>query len=109
MRIERWWWLIAFCFVSLIIHAGIGWKSKRLPMSHFRMAGLGTGPKYIEVELQPEKPEPKKPEPKKEPEKKKPELKPKELTTKDLARKLVPVRGPNKVKTVKPARIAAKP
>src|SRR5438876_5757986 len=69
MRIERWYWLLAFCFVSLCVHVGTGWMSRNYHGSSFALAQ----PHTIEVALEP-LPEPIKPEPKVEP--KQPDPKP---------------------------------
>jgi len=68
MRVERWWWLGWFCFVSLCIHLAVGKMSPSLSIgSHSRASAA------IEISLEPL------PEPKEvKPEKKKPEPKPKE-------------------------------
>jgi hypothetical protein len=67
MRIERWYWLIVFCFVSFMLHLGLVWKSRT-----FAAIPPFQKPTEIEVALQPleEKKEP--PAPKKAPEKPKP-------------------------------------
>jgi hypothetical protein len=69
MRTERWYWLLAFCFMSLCIQLGMGVYSQRYHLGGFDLPKSPT----IEVALEP-LPEPKKPDPKPEP--KKPDHKP---------------------------------
>lgn len=71
MRIERWYFLIVFCCVSLLIHAGVAWRSER-----FRMEFPFVPQGEIEVALEaPPEPAPKPQEEEKKPEPK-PEVKP---------------------------------
>ena len=49
MRAERWYWLIAFCVVSFIVHVGVAWQGPG-----FGLPGPPTRDPEIVVSLQPE-------------------------------------------------------
>src|ERR1041384_5123278 len=69
MRIERWYWLLAFCIFSVLLHLTVGYVTRS-----FKPSALVPPVQYIDVTLeQPEvKPEPKPDPPKPDPPK--PEL-----------------------------------
>lgn len=71
MRIERWYFLIVFCCVSLLIHAGVAWRSERF---HLDFPVIHTGEIEVALEAPPE-PEPQIKEEEKQPEPE-PEVKP---------------------------------
>src|SRR5437763_439329 len=75
MRIERWWWLWIFCFVSVVCHGVAAFLSPRFPTEAPPLP-----PTEIEVALEPEQPLPPKPEPKKEEPKPKEEAKAKPVS-----------------------------
>jgi hypothetical protein len=95
MRIERWYWLIAFCMVSLCIHLGLVYRSRA-----FAISAPYPVLHELEVALQPL------PEPKPAP---KPELKPKPPTPEPKAK---PERRPAALaraeRSVPPAPVAVK-
>jgi hypothetical protein len=80
MRFERWYWLIAFCVVSLVVHVGVVLNSPSLAK-----AAIPPPEVLMEVALEPLAPEEiKKEEPaKEEPAKPKPEPKPEEKPDRD--------------------------
>ncbi len=99
MRSERWWWLAAFCFVSLCIHLVIGWKSPSFTLTY-------APPPMAEIEVALEPPSPaQKPEAKPEPE---PKPKPVAAPKPQPDRKPEPDRPPRQTPDAAVAKIANK-